>query len=121
MSLPTPEDTSEQDYAVRSKLWNDLVEGVRTELERFEAENKVQEARVDEPLSNEFIATTRVGFLSVWLHLEDGTGSWNQIAPVDQCEPWTLGGDGVAVLSGDRMSVLELAHVFAFKLVGPGL
>ncbi len=118
MSIPSPEDTAEQDRESRSVLWNELVKGVRTQLERFEAEGKVQEPRVDEPLSNEFIATTRVGFISVWLHLEDGTGSWNQIAPVDQCEPWTLGSDGTAVLSGDRMTVHELAGAFASKLVG---
>lgn len=119
MSLPIPKDTSEQDHAVRSELWKEVVKAVRTQLERFEAEGKVQEPRVDEPLSNEFIATTRAGFISVWLHLEDGTGNWNQIAPVDQCEPWTLDSDGTATLSEKRITVHELAHAFASKLVGP--
>ena len=110
-------DDNEQDRVKRDALWRVLVEDVQQQLSLLEAEGKLQRARLDEPLSNELIATAENAFLSVWLHVEVGSGSWNQVAPVDQCEPWSLGSDGVALLSGSRLNIHELARAFASKLV----
>jgi hypothetical protein len=72
---------------------------------------------VEEPLRNELIATSDEGYISIWLTIETGDGSWNQLTPVDQCEPWSMTPSGIAVLSGREMSLSELALAFASKFL----
>ena len=108
---------SEEDREALDTLWNELVVKLRLELDTLEAQGKLRNTKVTEPLSNELIATSDEGFISIWLHTETGEGSWNQIAPVDECEPWSMTASGTAVLSGKEMNVAELALAFASKFL----
>ena len=118
MSTATSEENAfYEDRDARDLLWNHFVIEMRQQLKLLESQGKICRPKLDEPLRNELLAATEGGYLSVWLHIEDGNGSWNQISPVDECQPWSLTPDGTAELSGIRMSVPELAQAFAAKLI----
>jgi hypothetical protein len=108
---------SEEDRDALDTFWNELVVKLRLELGALESSGKLRNTKVTEPLPNELIATSDEGFISIWLHIETGEGSWNQIAPVDECEPWSMTASGTAVLSGKEMNLSELAHAFASKFL----
>ncbi len=108
---------SEEDRDTLDNLWNELVVKLRQELNALESQGKLRNTKVEEPLRNELIATSDEGFISIWLHIETGEGSWNQIAPIDECEPWSMTASGIAVLSGKEMNLSELALAFASKFL----
>jgi hypothetical protein len=108
---------SEEDRDTLDKFWNELVVKLRQELSALESQGKLRNTKLEEPLRNELIATSDGGFISIWLHIETGEGSWNQIAPLDECEPWSMAASGVAVLSGKEMNLSELAFAFASKFL----
>ena len=78
---------------------------------------EVEDAKLDEPLPNEFYVSIKDGYLSVWLNSDNGKGSWNALnKELDRAEPWSMSPEGIVELSGEKMDLSHAVESFARKL-----
>ena len=107
----------EAEVAARQELWDTLVKQLRSRLASKEASGELEQTRLEEILTNEFIMTAKDGYLSVWLNTDSGKGSWNAIGGRwDVAEPWFQYADGRVELSGEIMDVSAAVEKFLEKL-----
>ena len=108
---------AERDMVARDELWNGIVSQLRSQLAAKEALGELEQTYLDEPLRNELTMTAKGGYLSVWLHPEDGKGSWNVITDkLEMAEPWFMSVDGRVELSGESMDIPTAVERFIEKI-----
>jgi len=111
---------SEREANMRAALWDSLVEELRQKLAALKASGLVKDGEINEPLLHEFGMGANGGLISVWLHTDDGKGSWNAVTKhLDMAEPWFLSADGIFKIDGETMNLSEAADRFIAKLLGP--
>lgn len=107
----------ELDTLAMDALWNTIVTQLRSKLVAKEIAGELEQTHLDEPLTNELIMTAKSGFLSVWLEVDTGEGSWNVITErVQEAEPWFLSPGGQVELSGESMDIPTAVDRFIEKI-----
>ncbi len=102
----------------RDRLWHSMVIDIRRRLLEEEATGVLSQSNLEGilELENESILTSKNGYLSVWLVPETGDGSWNQISPIEQCEPWFMWPNGDVEISGNLFDISNAAQWFVNRL-----
>jgi hypothetical protein len=110
------EDQIDRVTDYRDKLWQSIVRSIRLCLLQEESAGRLSDTSIDEPLVNELTITSRGGFISIWLRPETGNGSWNQLAPVDDCQPWHVWPNGDVEIDGTLMNSSAAGKWFVDRL-----
>jgi hypothetical protein len=99
------EPQTERNTQIRQELWVSMVSLFRSHLAAMELSGRLSGVKIDELFDIEVFISATTGILSIWINVEDGSGSWNAITNEQTVEPWSMSTDGIITLNGERLEM----------------
>jgi hypothetical protein len=111
------EPQSDRNTILRREHWTSMVSFLHSQVAALEAKGRLSDVTVNELFDNEMYVSAATGILSIWINVEDGSGSWNAITNDQTVEPWSMSTDGTIELSGQCLDIKSAVEQFAAKLI----